>query len=181
MSTFNKRNVAPISVTTKTNAVTFEGAPSFKLDAPMELYQTVVTTMFGSSKFYESGDERTKRIRRLIRRNVETGNAEFVAKLAVYTRERMNLRSVPIFLTVTLAQVLREANNTEFKGMRKLACRVIQRADEITEMFAAAESVFGSENDNKLFKRQCPRAILKGIGDAFNKFDAYQHKKYLKK
>jgi len=178
MSTFNKRNVAPISVTTKTNAVTFEGAPSFKLDALMELYQTVVTTMFGSSKFYETGDERTKRIRRLVRRNVESGNAEFVAKLAVYTRERMNLRAVPIFLTVTLAQALRENSNTEFKDMRRLVCRVIQRADEIREMLAAAESVFGSSTNNKLFKRQCPRAIFKGISDACNKFDAYQFKKW---
>ena len=45
-------------------------------------------------------------------------------------------------------------------------------------MFAAAEVIFGDKNNNKTFKKVAPRALLKGIGDAFNKFDAYQLKKY---
>lgn len=178
MATFNKKGVAPISVTRRTNTVTYENAPSFKYDYKMELYHAVVTTLFGENKFYESGDERAKRIHRLIRRNVESGNAEFVAKLAIYARERMNLRSIPIYLTVVLAQVLRENNNVKFTKMRKLVSRIVQRADELREMFAAADVQFGVAGDNKLFKRQCPKAILKGIADACNKFDAYQFKKY---
>ena len=178
MSKFNKAGVAPVNVTTKPTTFTAEGSPSYKFDHKMELYQTVVTTLFGESKFYEGKDARADRITRLVRKCVEKGEAQFVANLAVYAREQMYLRSIPVFLTVTLAKELRDAKNTEFNKVRSLAGRVIQRADEIREMFAAAEAVFGDKENNKLFKRVAPRALLKGIGDAFNNFDAYQFKKY---
>ena len=178
MSKFNHAGVALVDVTSTTTTFTHEGAPSFKKGYAMELYQAVITTLFGAGKFYEGSDDRAKRITRLVKRCVENGDAEFVAKLAVYTRERMYLRSVPIFLTVTLAKILREVEGAEYVKVRTLVTRVIQRADELREMFAAAESIFGDPNDNKKFKRVAPRALLKGIGDAFNKFDSYQFKKY---
>lgn len=177
MSKFNKAGVAPVNVTTTPNTVTYEGSPSFKLDHKMELYQTVVTTLFGESKFYEGKDERSDRITRLVRKCVEGGDAQFVANLAVYAREKMYLRSIPVFLTVTLAKELRAVKNNDF-NLRLLVARVIQRADEIREMFAAAEAIFGDPKNNKTFKKVVPRALLKGIGDAFNKFDAYALKKY---
>lgn len=178
MSKFNQAGVAPVSVTTTPNTVTNEGAPSFKMDYKLELYQAVVTTLFGEGKFYESGDQRAKRITRLVRRCVEKGEADFVAKLAVYTRERMYLRSIPVFLTVTLAKVLREVEGAKYEKIRALTTRVIQRADELRDTFAAAEAIFGDPKDNKVFKRVAPKALLKGMGDAFNKFDGYQFKKY---
>jgi len=178
MSKFNQAGVAPIHVTTTPTKVTYEGAPSFEMDYKLELYQAVATTFLGEGKFYESGDDRAKRITRLVRRCVENNEAEFVAKLAVYVRERMYLRSVPVFLVVTLAKVLREVEGAEYKKVRALTMRVIQRADELREMFAAAEAIFGDPKDNKTFKRIAPKALLKGIGDAFNKFDGYQFKKY---
>ena len=178
MSKFNKAGVAPVNATTNPNTFTAEGSPSFKFDHKMELYQTVVTTLFGEGKFYEGKDQRADRITRLVRKCVEKGEADFVANLAVYAREQMNLRSIPIFLTVTLVSELRKAKNTSFAKTRRLVGRVIQRADEIREMFAAAEAIFGDSGDNKVFKRVAPRALLKGIADAFNGFDAYQFKKY---
>ncbi|KKN36852.1 hypothetical protein LCGC14_0769440 [marine sediment metagenome] len=178
MSKFNQAGLAPVSVTTTPNTVTNEGAPSFKMDYKLELYQAVVTTLFGEGKFYESGDQRAKRITRLVKRCVENGEADFVAKLAVYTRERMYLRSIPVFLTVTLAKVIRETEGAKYEKTRALTARVIQRADELREMFAAAEAIFGDPKDNKVFKRVAPKALLKGMGDAFNKFDGYQFKKY---
>lgn len=178
MSKFNQAGVAPVNATLTPNTVTNEGAPSFKMDYKLELYQAVVTTLFGEGKFYESANDRAKRITRLVKRCVENNQAEFVAKLAVYARERMHLRSVPVFLVVTLAKVLREVEGAEYKRVRALTTRVIQRADELREMFAAAEAVFGDPKDNKVFKRVVPNALLKGISDGFNKFDAYQFKKY---
>ena len=180
MAKFNKAGVAPVQATTTPTTVTHEGAPSFAFEHKMELYQTVVTTMFGESKFYEGKDQRADRISRLVHKCVEKGEARFVANLAVYTREQMHLRSIPIFLTVVLISECRK-NGTPYEKTRALVCRVIQRADEITEMFSAAQALFGDPANNKVFKKTCPRAILKGIGDAFNKFDAYQHKKYLKR
>lgn len=178
MSKFNKAGRAPAHVSSTPTAVTYEGAPAFEKGYQMELYQAVVTSLFGEGKFYEGADERAKRMGRLVRKCVEQGDAEFVAKLAMYARERMYLRAVPIFIVVTLAKTLREVPKAEFDGLRSVVTRVIQRADELREMFAAAESVFGDPNNNKIFKRVAPRALLKGIGDAFNKFDAYQFRKY---
>lgn len=177
MAKFNKAGVAPVQAVTTPNTVTNEGAPSFKFDHKMELYQTVVTTMFGESKFYEGKDQRADRISRLVHKCVEKGEAQFVANLAVYTREQMYLRSIPVFLVTTLAKAIREVEGIDF-NVRKVTGRVIQRADEIREMFAAAEVTFGDPANNKAFKKVAPRALFKGIADAFNKFDAYQFKKY---
>lgn len=174
---FNTPGKAPISQTSVPNTVTFEGAPSFKFEPLMELYTAVATTLMGEPKFYETGDERAKRIRRLVSKAVETGNHEFVAKLAVYCRETLNLRSVPIYLVVTLAKEVRD-QKIAWDGLRNLTNRVIQRADEVREMFAASEAVFGDPANNKLFKRTVPKALLKGIGDSLNKFDEYQIQKY---
>lgn len=178
MSKFNQPGRAPAHVSNVPTAVTYEGAPAFEQSYQMELYQSVVTSLFGEGKFYESADERGKRMGRLVRRCVENGDAEFVAKLALYARERMHLRSVPLFLVVTLARTLREVPEARFDGLRSTVTRVIQRADELREMFAAAEATFGDPANNKVFKRVAPRALLKGIGDAFNKFDAYQFRKW---
>lgn len=174
---FNTPGRAPVQAQTTPNTVTFEGAPSYKFDSMMELYMAVSTCLMGEPKFYESGDERSKRIRRLIAKAVSAGEVEMVAKLAVYCRETLNLRSVPIFITVSLAKELRD-QNIKWDGLRRLSNRVIQRADEVREMFAAAENIFGDNQNNKLFKRTAPKALLKGIGDSLNKFDEYQIAKY---
>lgn len=174
---FNTPGRAPVQAQTTPNTVTNEGAPSFKFDSIMELYVAVATTLMGEPKFYESGDERAKRIRRLISKAVQAGEVETVAKLAVYCRETLNLRSVPIFITVSLAKEMRD-QKVEWDGLRRLTNRVIQRADEVREMFAAAENIFGDNQNNKLFKRIVPKALLKGIGDSLNKFDEYQIQKY---
>lgn len=174
---FNTPGKAPNSAITTPNTSTFGGAPSFKFEPLMELFTAVATTLMGEPKFYESGDERAKRIRRLISKAVAAGEIEMVAKMAIYCRETLNLRSVPIFITVMLAKEMRE-QKIEWNGLRRLANRVIQRADEVREMFAASEQVFGDPSDNKLFKRTVPKALLKGIGDALNKFDEYQIQKY---
>lgn len=174
---FNTPGQAPIQAQTTPTATTHEGAPSYKFDSIMELYMAVATTLMGEPKFYESGDERAKRIRRLISKAVQVGEIETVAKLAVYCRETLNLRSVPIFITVSLAKEMRD-QKVEWEGLRRLTNRVIQRADEVREMFAAAEQIFGDNQNNKVFKRIVPKALLKGIGDSLNKFDEYQIQKY---
>ena len=76
-----------------------EGALAWRMTPEWELYTTVVTTMGVEDKFYEGGEERVRRIADLVRK-VEP---EFVAQLAVYTREEMHLRSVPLLLLVELA------------------------------------------------------------------------------
>lgn len=63
------------------------------------------------------------------------------------------------------------ADTFNYVNMRRLVCDVIQRADEITGMYAYALQVFGN-------KQNVPMAIKRGVGDAFNKFNEYSFGKY---
>ena len=144
----------------------FEGTPAFELTPEMELYSAVLTSSL-SNQFYESGTDRIERIRSMIQKN----NPLFVAKLAIYAREKMHLRSMPLILAVELSR--------QHKGDGLVGClvnRVIQRADEITELLAyysLANSRTELKKLNKLSKQ-----VQKGLSAAFNKFDEYQFAKY---
>jgi hypothetical protein len=66
-------------------------------------------------------------------------------------------------------QALADGHN--YPHMRQLVADVIQRADQITDMYAYALEVFGGKN-------KVPMAIKRGVGDAFNKFKEYHFAKY---
>ncbi len=151
----------------KTNQVlNYEGEKSFVLTPQMELY-TLVATAGLSDQFYEKAEDKLKRLRELIGKN----EAMFVAKLAIYAREQMHLRSIPLVLAVELAKQ-QSGNNV----VGKLAGRVVKRADEITELlayYALANERTEVKKLNKLSKQ-----LQKGLAEAFNRFDEYQFAKY---
>lgn len=144
----------------------YEGADAYTLTPELELYAAVVTASL-SNKFYETEGQRLARIRELI----GEVSAEFVAKLAIYAREQMHLRSIPMVLAVELARI--HSGNAITK---QTVTRVIQRADEITELLA----YYQYANDRKSVKKlnKMSKQIQKGIAAAFNKFDEYQFAKY---
>ncbi|SFH42087.1 TROVE domain-containing protein [Pontibacter chinhatensis] len=143
-----------------------EGALAWKIGPAAELYAAVVTASL-SDTFYESGNQRLKRIRELIAQN----DPEFVAKLAVYARTHMHLRSVPLVLVVELAKV-----HAGDDLVSRTVARVVQRADEITELLAYYSLSNGRTGTKKLgrFSKQ----LQKGLAVAFNRFDEYQFAKY---
>ena len=150
----------------KTQTRNYEGEIAYTISPELELYTSVVTASL-SNTFYEKQDDRLKRIITLIGKV----DPEFVAKLAVYTREQMYLRSIPLVLVTELSKVHR--GNSLVKNTVN---RVIQRADEITELLAyyqLANSRSGEKRLNKLSKQ-----IQKGVAEAFNRFDEYQFAKY---
>jgi hypothetical protein len=144
----------------------YEGAKAFVLTPELELYTAVVTAAL-SDNFYEKADARLQRIRELIGKN----DAKFVAKLAVYAREQMNLRSVPIVLAVELAK---QHNGDSL--VSSLTARILQRADEISELLA----FYAQSNDRKQVKQlnKLSKQLQKGLAEAFNRFDEYQFAKY---
>ena len=77
------------------------GAKAYRMTPEMELYTAVVTASL-SGKFYETDQARYERIVKLI----QTVDPQFVAKLAIYTREKMYLRSIPVVLAIELANRL---------------------------------------------------------------------------
>lgn len=146
--------------------VNHEGAKAFLLDKRTALYSAVVTSSL-SDKFYEAGNERMDRIRALIAQN----DPAFVARLAVYARNSMYMRSMPLVLAVELAKI-QSGNGVVMKTVKG----VVQRADEITELLAyyqLANNRKGTKKLNKLSKQ-----IQHGLADVFNQFDEYQFAKY---
>ena len=144
----------------------YEGEKAFVLTPQLELY-TAVATAGLSDQFYEKAADKLQRLRELIAAN----EAVFVAKLAVYAREQMYLRSVPLVLTVELAR-LQSGDSV----VGKLTNRVVQRADEITELLAYYQSANERKEVKKLNKLS--KQLQKGLAAAFNKFDEYQFAKY---
>src|SRR5690242_3487497 len=129
----------------------YEGADAYVMTPQLELYSAVAATALNDS-FYEADSNRVDRIRKLIAAN----DAEYVAKLALYAREKMYLRSVPLVLAVELAK-----KHSGDGLVSKTVERVLQRADEITELlsyYELANSRRGTKKLNKLSKQ-----IQKGL------------------
>ncbi|MFB6454753.1 TROVE domain-containing protein [Chitinophaga sp. Hz27] len=143
-----------------------EGFKAHALNTEMELYSSVVTSSL-SDQFYESGAARVDRIKALI----QEADPAFIAKLAIYAREKMYLRSIPMALTVELAK--------RHKGdalVSKTVARVVQRADEITELLACYAQSNGRVQTKQL--AGLSKQLQKGLSASFNRFDEYQFAKY---
>ena len=146
--------------------INYEGAKAYFLPAALELYTAVATASL-NDQVYEGTNDRILRIRKLIAQN----HPIYVARLAVYAREQMHLRSIPLVLAVELAK-----RHTGDGIVGDLTARVIQRADEITELLAyysLANDRNGVKKLNKLSKQ-----LQRGLSTAFNQFDEYQFSKY---
>ncbi len=150
----------------KTETLNHEGAKAFRLTPEMELYSAVATTML-SDISYEKADERLARIKALI---VKV-NPVFAAKLAVYVREQMYLRTAPVVLVNELAKI-HNGDDLVSKAVEK----VVKRPDEITELLAYYQ-VHNQRKETKKLNR-LSKQVQKGLASAFNKFDEYQFAKY---
>jgi len=162
MSTFNKttRKSNNTEVTNKANG------QAFKVENELELYSAVCTALMNEFS-YEKSDERLERIKTLISKV----DPAFVAKLAVYAREKMNLRTIPLILSVELAKIHKNDNLVS-----STVSRVIQRADELAEILAIYQALNNRTELKKLNKLS--NQLKKGIAKAFDKFDEYQFAKY---
>jgi len=150
--------------------VNHEGELAFKLDPLMDLYIRTASTLVGEPKYYESGKDADAKLLSSIRRVLET-DPEFVLQLAVYCREKLHLRSVPLML---LAEFANSTAVGKVPRARKYVSRVVQRADELSELTAyqlARNLVYPR-------KSKLPMMLKNGIADAFGKFDEYQFAKY---
>lgn len=150
----------------KNQVLNREKAPVYRLSPEWNLYTSVVTSSL-SDKFYESASERLGSLRKLIKEN----DPQFTARLAVYAREQMNLRSIPLVLAVELAKV-----HSGDSLIRQMTARIIQRADEITELLAYYQMANERKDTKKL--NRLSKQLQAGLQDAFNKFDEYQFAKY---
>src|SRR4051812_41654777 len=77
----------------KSNAVNAAGAPAYALSAKQALAQYAVTGCFNST-FYASADAQLAKVIEL----AYTVEPEFVAKTAIYSRERGYMKDMPALL-----------------------------------------------------------------------------------
>lgn len=147
----------------------YEGAPAYKQNADVELYSAVVTSILSDS-FYEKENERLERIQKLIK----VVDPKFVARLAIYARNEMNLRSLPLVLVVELAKI---HNGDDL--IRKMVNKVVIRVDELTELLSYYARANGRTDTKKLGKLS--NQLKAGLADRFNAFDEYQFGKYDRK
>lgn len=179
MSRFNKKS------SEKFKENNFAGGEAFKVSAKMDLYMMVCTSVLQPTYYVPNTNDQLNRIKTLIS---AVNDPVFVAKLAVYAREKMHLRTIPLVLIVELSKQLKGQSN----GLiRKTVRRVVQRADEITELLAyyvKANSREGIPVPNKdgsyvgVFKvlNGLSNQIKKGIKDVFEsgRFNEYNLAKY---
>ena len=141
------------------------GHAAYKLpDAKTELTLAVASCMVGEPKFY--GDT-TPQVMELAREVCER-DPEFVAKLAVYARRTLMLRSV----SHMLACIVASSDAAQGTGLtRKCARGVVRRGDDATALLAAWRQL---EGDDKMF----PNGLWKGVRDAMEVMGGYDVAKY---
>lgn len=174
MTKFNKIQTIKEQLASHPDAVkNYEGELAFKLDALTDLYIRSASTLVGEPKYYESAKDSDTELINAIHKTLKV-DPEFVLQLAVYCREKLYLRSVPLVL---LAEFANSNQVGKVQNSRKYVTRVIQRADELTELIAYQFA------RNKVIPRQkakLPMMLKNGIREAFSKFDEYQFSKYNK-
>ena len=144
-----------------------EGAKAYAMTPELELYTAVVTASL-SDLTYEKEDKRVDRIARLVGKVSQ----EFVARLAVYARTEMHLRSIPLLLLVELAKV-HNGDDLVARAVEK----TVLRADEIMELLMCYQWRNPSSDPRKKLGK-LSRQIQNGLQRAFNRFDEYQFAKY---
>ena len=180
MSKFNTK------ATDKTVTTNHEGEKAWALSPEMALYTRVCTTFLVDQFYTPNFNDELNRIRELIKKV----DPMFVAQLAVYARTEMHMRTIPLVLAVELAKI--------HKGdslLSRMVFKIIQRADELTELMSYYISANKDQKDGRDFaiikgeRKALPvgqkknifkvsKQISKGLALAFNKFDEYQFKKY---
>ena len=160
-----KQDLGRIAKNDPSATVNAEGGLAYKMSDKLELYTRVATALVGEPKYYEDGKTADAGLLNAVSRVLKT-DPEFVLKLAVYTREKLYLRSVT---TLLLAETANQAPG-KVPNIRRYIARCIKRPSDMTELIAyqlARNKVTGR-------KTKLPMAIKNGIALAFPKFDAYR-------
>jgi len=142
------------------------------------LFETLVSTLYGNDAFYETSNDKVQRmiaaLDSVVAMHGEKG-ARYALNVALFARREMFIRTMPIVMVVELTKILHNRKVTVPRMYEDVAA-IIQRADELTDLYAYALTTFGNGEFNS--KGKVPNSLKKGVAIAFNKFDAYQFGKY---
>jgi len=149
-----------------------EGGVAYELSPELELYSQICCSTLQPQFYVPNTNDQLNKIKSLMRKN----DPMFCAQLAVYARERMNLRDIPSVIAVELAKI-----HSGDSLVSKLVNRVVQRPDEIIKLlehYQKANQRKGQRFSKKLNKLSSQ--IQKGLRKIFesDKFNEYHLAKY---
>lgn len=167
---FNTKKTINSEVRSNNNVtVNFEGGIAFEVTPKMELFLRVASAMVGQPKFYTDKHDSDNGIINLIKK-IGKEDPEFIFKLALYTREKLYLRSTPVMIVTELLNSFNKIPHS-----KNWVASIIQRPDEIAEMLAYQ---FKLNKERSYNKKHIPSSMKRGIACSFEKFDEYQFSKY---
>ncbi len=141
---------------------THEGAVAVFINPVDQLRRSVMANMLFEGEFYEDGRSIAKRIQETTAEILkQKDGADTVANIAFEARTKMKLRHVPLLLLVSLIRANTDAARKVVAGA---IAHVIQRPDEMGELI----SLYWKDK-----KQPLSAQMKKGLGLAFQKFDAY--------
>ncbi len=147
------------------NSTNLEDFPSFdRTDFKKEVVSVILNSLLKGDSYYESEEERIKKIQNYISTKPELGL--FLAKAMVYTRTVANLRSVSCVLAISLVENIKSST-----FLKPALYKTIIRPDDATEMVA----LWNSKHPKVMVPNSLRRAIKMTLED---KFTAYSLKKY---
>jgi 60 kDa SS-A/Ro ribonucleoprotein len=154
----------------KTNTVsaslvnrTYEGAPARRISPEQALRRAVMSCMLWEDEFYEQGVSIAQRISDLI----PIVDPRAVMQIAISARTEQHLRHVPLLI---VSEMCRHKTHRPF--VRETVNAVIQRADELTEIYAIYWKGI------KRSERPLAKSLQRGVADAWPRFNAYSLAKY---
>ena len=157
--------MAAVNTIKRSTRFTHEGAPAKVTTPEQQLRRSVMACMLWEDSFYEDGQSIAERIAEA----VATVTPEQARDIAIEAREAGKLRHAPLWIAL---QMLDLPAHRPF--VRKLLARIIQRPDEMGEMLA----MYWKDKPEQRKGRKVARQLLRGLRDAFGKFDAYQLAKW---
>lgn len=159
MSKFNKTLTKQ-----KTLTENLAGGQAYKQSKELSLVSLLLTS-FVKDQFYRDSESTLKDLKSLLS---EIQDKEFIAKAAIFARDKFGMRSITHALAGELTS---EISGAEWA--KNFYSKVVIRPDDMTEIL----SYYISNKTNKS-NPKFPNCIKKGFAKAFEKFDNYQLAKY---
>lgn len=126
---------------------------------------SLLLTSFVNDQFYRNTQSSLDDLRKI---SAKVKDKEFLAKAAIYARDRFGMRSITHALAGELTS---ELNGKEWG--KNFYDKVVVRVDDMTEILSYYLA-YKTNKDNPKF----PNALKRGFAKAFDKFDGYQLSKY---
>lgn len=148
----------------KTLTENLSGGQAYSQTDELSLVSLLLTS-FVNDQFYRDANTSLDELKSLISK---IDDKEFIAKSAIFARDKFGMRSITHALA---AELTSELGGKEWA--KEFYDKVVVRVDDMTEIMSYYLA-YKTNKDNPKF----PNSIKKGFAKAFNKFDNYQLGKY---